>query len=321
MKTLPVKVFALLTALVCLWSQVRAAEMTFMPQWIPQSQFAGFYLAADKGYFAEEGLDIRFLHLTENNSEDTTRAAETGRADIVGCLLENAVEAREHGLHLVNIMQVLQQGSGLACVSRKPLRTAEDLNGMRVAWWKSLNLVYPLVIRRERAPETEWIEAVNGNNLFIYKAVDAVLVYTYSELPRLRLSMGDIPPENVLDFAADGWNIPGDGIYVTEAFYAAHRNELQAFVRAAKRGWAYARKHPEEALDATEHYRREAHLATNRMFQRMMLEEYLRLQVNPSTRRADFAPPTREQFEQCVRVLQRMGLLQTQVRYEEVFRP
>lgn len=313
--------FSVLAALFCLWPQARAAaEMTFMPQWIPQSQFAGFYLAESKGFFAEEGLNIRIRHISENQSEDTIRCAESGKADIVGCMLENAVEARERGLRLVNIMQVLQ-GNGLACVSRKPLRTAEDLNGLRVAWWKSLNPVYPLVISRERAPETEWIEAVNGNNLYIYKAVDAVLVYTYSELPRLRLSMGEIPQENVLDFSADGWAIPGDGIYVTEAFYEAHKSELRAFVRACKRGWEYARAHPEEALNATEQYRNKAHLATNRVFQRMMLEEYLRLQENPATGRADFALPTREQFEQCVHVLQRMGALHSDVRYEEVFRP
>lgn len=320
MSKLSAGVFAVLTALFSLWPQSPAAEITFMPQWVPQSQFAGFYLAESKGFFAEEGLNIRIRHISENQSEDTTRCAENGQADIVGCMLENALEARERGLRLVNIMQVLQ-GNGLACVSRKPLRTAEDLNGLRVAWWKSLNPVYPLVISRERAPQAEWIEAVNGNNLYIYKAVDAVMVYTYSELPRLRLSVGEIPQENILRFSADGWNIPEDGLYVTEAFYNAHRDELKAFVRACKRGWEYARKHPDEALIATEQYRREAHLATNRVFQRMMLEEYLRLQVNPATQRADFAPPAPEQFEQCVRVLQRMGLLHQPIRYEEVFRP
>lgn len=313
-------IFSILIAVALLWPQAQAAEMTFAPQWMPQSQFAGFYLAAEKGFFAEEGLHIRFRHLSENNSRDTTHLAESGKADIVGCLLETALEARDRGLRLVNIMQVSQQNA-LACVARKPLHSAEDLDGLRIARWKSLKPVCPLDIGSERAPKAEWIDAVNGNNLYIYNAVDAVVVYTYSELTRLRLSLGDIPQDHILRFSADGWNIPEDGIYVTEAFYNAHRAELQAFVRAAKRGWEYARRHPEEALNVTEHYRREAHLATNRVFQRLMLEEYLRLQVNPATQQADFAPPTRAQFEHCTRMLQRMGLLRTTIRYEEVFRP
>lgn len=46
------------------WAQ-DLEPFVFMPQWTAQAQFAGYYVALEKGFYAEEGLDVRIEHPSE----------------------------------------------------------------------------------------------------------------------------------------------------------------------------------------------------------------------------------------------------------------
>lgn len=43
-------------------SLLQAQRIVFTPQWLPQAQFAGYYVAQTKGFYLEEGLDVEFKH-------------------------------------------------------------------------------------------------------------------------------------------------------------------------------------------------------------------------------------------------------------------
>ena len=65
---------------------------------------------------------------------------------------------------------------------------------------------------------------------------------------------------------------------------------------------------------------RDYNVATSRTLQRMMLEEMLRLQVNPGTGVADYAPVSREVFESLNASLREMGYVKSIIKYEEMIR-
>ena len=53
-------------SLVCyflLWSYaLQAQRIVFTPQWTPQSQFAGYYVAQEKGFYQEAGIEVIIKH-------------------------------------------------------------------------------------------------------------------------------------------------------------------------------------------------------------------------------------------------------------------
>ncbi len=82
---------------------VRAEDVTLQLKWVTQAQFAGYYVAKDKGFYEEEGLDVTI----KPGGPDVAPAQVIagGGADVVIDWMPSALAAREKGLPLVNIAQ------------------------------------------------------------------------------------------------------------------------------------------------------------------------------------------------------------------------
>ena len=75
------KKILLLSLLSVLFVRSYAQQITFTPQWTPQSQFAGYYAALENGYYAEAGLDVTIKHPTASYS--SMNMLKDGRADVI----------------------------------------------------------------------------------------------------------------------------------------------------------------------------------------------------------------------------------------------
>ena len=75
---------------------------------------------------------------------------------------------------------------------------------------------------------------------------------------------------------------------MTRDYYNGHEEQAQRFARASKKGWEWAAAHPEETLDIVMKYVDREHIATNRVMQRLMLKEVLRLQVDRDSKKREF---------------------------------
>lgn len=306
----------LLTGL-CL--NVRAQEktkITFVPQWTPQAQFAGFYVAKEKGFYEDEGLDVVIEHITQQSTENVSDRLLSGSAQIVVQQLLQSIIARSDGKPLVNVMQITQE-SGLWCVGRGPLKQAEDLDGLTVGRWKAGYSEFCDIMEVNKGINVKWVPFINGINLLVFGAVDAILCYSYSEYISLQLTTGRIPDSHVLKFSEHGYDCPEDGLYVTEDYYKQNKDKVEAFVRASKKGWQYARDNREEALEITQEYLDEGKISTNRVMQRMMLDGYLELQVNPETGVADYARVNEKVFNDINGALLQTGYITRTVDYNE----
>ena len=248
-----------------------AQQMTFTPQWMPQSQFAGYYAALENGYYAEAGLDVSIMHPTASYS--SMNMLKDGTADIITAELIRAMMATDGEVRLVNLMQTTQH-STLVLLSRSgEVRQMADLAGRRVGTWRAGFSEIPHMIDDEQQLGIEWVQFTNPLNLYISGAIDAALAKSYNE--QVLFSMAGITPESVLRFADMGYDFPEDGLYVTEAFYKKHPEQCRLFAEASLKGWEWVRNHREEALAIVMKHVKAEKVPTNIYIQKWMLEAVL----------------------------------------------
>ena len=101
---------------VCGATASAAEKVTVQLKWLPQAQFAGYYVAQAKGYYKAEGLDVTIKPGGPDISPVQVIAGN--QADVVVNWMPDALAAREAGVPLVNIAQVFNQ-SGLMLTCKK----------------------------------------------------------------------------------------------------------------------------------------------------------------------------------------------------------
>lgn len=258
-------------------------KLTFMPNWLPQAQFAGYYIARIKGFYEEEGLDVTIRHLPQGSTYSVLDCLNEGAVDIISNLLITCMTGASKGYDLVNVLQTSQHGS-LVCVAQDSIGRLEDFAGRKVGIWRSGNGECAESAFMESNVKVNWIPFIRDINIFIFKAVDATLAYSYSEYLELLLCKGDIPENHVLRFSDYGYDFPEDGLYVKSSYLKENRETVEAFVRASKKGWEWAAEHKEEAVDLVWHYLKPFQTGTSKYYQSLMLDEVLRLQVKDGER-------------------------------------
>ena len=264
--------------LICLLSALfvsgRAQQITFAPQWAPQSQFAGYYAALENGYYAEAGLDVSIEHPT--NSYDSMSMLKDGIANVITAELIRAMMATDKEVRLVNLLQTTQH-STLVLVSRiEDVHQMADLAGRRVGTWRAGFSEIPYMIDDEQQLGIEWVHFINPLNLYISGAIDAALCKSYNE--QVFFYMAGITPASVLRFADMGFDFPEDGLYVTEAFYKKYPEQCRLFAEASRKGWEWVRNNREEALKVVMKHVKAAKVPTNVYNQKWMLEAVLQEQ-------------------------------------------
>ena len=263
---------------------VHAQRIVFTPQWTPQSQFAGFYVAQEKGFYKEAGVEVDFQHPSVSYSA-LNRLME-GSSDMITTQLTQAMIAIDRGIPMAHVLQTSQK-NGLVLLGRSDsIRTIEDLRKKKVGVWKAGFGELAYIMDAELRLGIKWIPFLEGTNLFISGAIDATLAMSYNEYLQIRVSgHEDKIPIRLSDI---GYDYPEDGLYVSLDFYRRYPEKVKAFVEASRKGWEWTHEHPEEALDIVMKWAEKEQVHTNRIFQRWMLEEILRLQCEEGERKPSF---------------------------------
>lgn len=301
----------------CMAVSAKAQEkMTLMPAWLPQSQFAGYYVALEKGFYADENIDLTIEHMGVNSSKPGIERIGSGEVDIIISHPIQALMARDYGLKVKNVLQVTQN-TGIMIVSHKKLDGPQSLNGQSIGRWKSGFSEICEICCLNNNLDVKWVPFLNGINLFMSGAIDATVVMKYNEYYSLVEAMGSIDPENVLWFADCGYDIPEDGLYVTEEYLAGHRDLVERFCRASMKGWNYCVEHKEECVDIVMDYMEKVGVKTNRYHQTVMLDGMIELLRNRETGRIDYAPIPQDKYDKLVRDLLKAHYIETPVSYSE----
>lgn len=242
--------------------------------WNHQSQFAGYYMALQKGFYERRGLQVTLLR--GGPDQEPVERMRRGEADAATTFLTGALLARNRGVPIVHLAQVVNR-SGLLLISwkGKGISKIEDLDGRRVSLWgDQWNTPY-LALFAARGIRPKIVPQNYSAELFLRGGVDACSAMHYNEYHTL-VQSGVDPEEMTLFFLKDyGLGVPEDGIYALEPFYRQHPDACRALAEASLEGWAAADETPEEALALVMDYARGAHVPTNAAHMRWMLQTIL----------------------------------------------
>jgi NitT/TauT family transport system substrate-binding protein len=238
-------------------------RVTLQLQWVTQSQFAGYYVAADKGLYHAEGLNVAIkVGAVEIVPQQVVAA---GGAQFGIAWLPKVLASREQGARLVNIAQVFQR-SGTLEISWKDsgIVRPDDWRGKKVGTWGFGNepelfaAMRKVGIDPNDPKQVTVVQQPFDMSLFLTRQVDAAQAMIYNEyaqvLEAVNPKTGQLfRPEDlhVIDFNEVGTAMLQDGIFVRDDWIAETKNQDIAlrFLRASMKGWVFCRDHHEECVN------------------------------------------------------------------------
>lgn len=265
-------------------SDVDAQQIVFTPQWLPQSQFAGYYVALEKGFYNEAGLDVVIEHTS--SSDNAQNRLREGKCNAITMNVFDAIFNIDQGMEVVNVLQTALH-TGLVIVPRNnDIKKLKDLSGKRVGIWRTHYYELSQIVNEDYDLNIEWIPFVQSVNLYISGAVDATMAMIYNEAYHIYASGF----ENVsfISLADYGYDFPEEGVYFTKEYYEKYPDKAKAFAEASRRGWEWTHEHPDEALDIVMKVIEKNNLPAGRQHQKWMLNEILRLQCDSISEKPTF---------------------------------
>ena len=224
-------------------------------KWVTQAQFAGYYVAAAKGYYKDEGLDVTILPGGPDIAPAQVIAG--GGADVVIDWMPSALAAREKGLALVNIAQPFKHsGLMLTCLKETGIATPADFADKTLGVWffgneyPFLSWMSQLGLKTDGSAGgvTVLKQGFNVDPL-LQKQAACISTMTYNEYGQV-LDAG-ISADDLITFKYEDMGVATleDGLYVLEANLAdpAFEAKMVKFVRASMKGWKDAEANPDEA--------------------------------------------------------------------------
>ncbi len=242
-----------------LWAGMAQAadEVTLQLKWVTQAQFAGYYVAKDKGFYDEEDLDVTIKPGGPDIAPAQVIAG--GGADVVLDWMPSALASREKGLALVNIAQPYKtSGMMLTCRKDAGVESPDDFAGKTLGVWffgneyPFLSWMSKLGLSTEGGEDgvTVLKQGFNVDPLLQGQAA-CISTMTYNEYWQV-IDAG-LKHEELIVFKYEDQGVATleDGMYVLEENLndPAFVDKMVRFVRASMKGWKYAEANPDEAAD------------------------------------------------------------------------
>ena len=294
-------------------SAQEAPPLVFTPQWTAQAQFAGYYVAEVKGFYREAGIKVQIVH--PSATQPAMSRLRENRCQATTLQLCQALEIVGDGMPLVNILQT-SMNNAMVIVAAKdedPLKH----KGARVGIWSVGFGQLAICMSIMDHLNYEFIRFAQNVNLFVSGALDATLAMSYNEYYQLIQAGIKVTDKNVYRFCDHGYNVQEDGVYMRRDYYEKHREQAHKFAQASRKGWEWAAQHPEETLDIVMQYVDRENIATNRIMQRLMLKEVLRLQIDRESKKREFRLRP-DMVRLASRLMYQNHMLSREVTYDEL---
>jgi NitT/TauT family transport system substrate-binding protein len=231
-------------------------NITLQLKWVEQAQFAGYYVAAAKGFYKAEGLNVTIKPGGPDVNPDQVLAG--GGADVVVDWMPSALASREKGLDIVNIAQVYEHsGLELTCRKDSGVKTPADLKGKTLGVWFFGN-EYPFLSWMDKlgytvsgpSPDVTMLKQGFNVDPLLQKQAACISTMSYNEYWQL-IEAGMKPSQLVVfKYQDEGVATLEDGLYVkgSELSDPAMVSKLARFLIASKEGWEYANTHQAETV-------------------------------------------------------------------------
>jgi len=215
--------------------------------WMDQFEFAGLYMAKEKGFYRHAGLDVTLKPFKQgvNISEDVAVGRTTYGIGYSSIIIERA-----KSLPIVAIGSMFQHSPLAIAVSKNSgINKIADLKNKKIMVTKNhtqdASILAMLTSQELKESDFHLIshsydisDLINGNT-------DAMLIYTTNEPFAIRERGIDTLIFNPKDY---GYDFYGDIVYTSQMQLQNHPKQTAAFYEATMRGWAYAFEHIDETI-------------------------------------------------------------------------
>lgn len=271
--------------------------------YIPNVQFAPLYVAIEKGYYRDAGLDISIDYSMENDNTVLVATNDIQFAVVSG---EQVLLARAQQMPVVYVMAWYQQYPvGIATKTSSGITSVADLKGKKLGlpglYGASYIGAIALLDSAGLKESDLTLDSIGFNQveMLITDNDDAVVVYSANEPVQLRKLGEDI----VLFKVSDAIDLVANGLITNEATLAEKPELVRAMVEATLKGITYAADHPEEAFEISKKYVTNLAEADQETQMQVLLESIKHWQAD----RPGYSEP--QAWENMQRILLQMGLL------------
>ena len=296
---------ALVAAAAALSVGAHAAEkVTVQLKWVPQAQFAGYYVAQAKGYYKDAGLDVTIKPGGTDVSPVQVLAGKS--ADVIVNWMPDALAARENGVPLVNIAQIFDKsGMMLTCKKASGVNSPKDLKGKTLGVWYGGN-EYPFLSWMGKLglqPGKDITVLKQGFNVDPLLQNQAACISTMIYNEYWQVVDAGVKESDLVTFFYEKEGVASleDGLYVLEsklkdpAFVA----RMGKFLKATLKGWNDAVKDPEGAAKAV--VAADMSGSSSVKVQKRQMENVAKLITNAGTPKIGYLEPAA--YERTVKVL------------------
>jgi len=231
-------------------------QISLRLSWIIEAHAAGYYVAVDKGYYANEGLNVKInlggidfppVKMVASGTDDF--GSESGGETII---LANSESIP------VKAIGVIQPGGAPAIISikRTGIEKPIDLEGKRVAvaFGKPAEYVYRALLKKENVDTNKIKESVFKFDItpLLNGSIDAFTGFKTNQpfvIKSKKDKWGNHYVPVVIDPQKYGIRTYGLTLFTSNKMIKEHPDTVRKFLRATLKGWEYAAQHPEEAID------------------------------------------------------------------------
>jgi NitT/TauT family transport system substrate-binding protein len=243
-------------------SSAALTPLKFQLQWVPQSQFAGYFAALDQGYYKDAGLDVSLLPGGPNINN--VQIVATGGADMGTAWLPNMLQSREGGTDLVSIAQIFQRsGTRMASFKDKNIIDAASMGGKKIGSWLGGNEpeLFAALTKAGLDPTKENVIKQNFDMSGLLNGdLDVAQAMIYNEYAQVLEAKNPDTGQlytaddlNVIDFndPSVGTAMLQDQIFATDKWLKTGNNADVAakFLEATDKGWIYCRDNAQKCVD------------------------------------------------------------------------
>lgn len=222
--------------------------------YVPDIQFAPLYVAIEKGFYANEGLDVSLDYSMEN---DNTVLVGTGDLTFAIVSGEQVLLARAQKLPVVYVMSWYHQYPiGIVTKTSSNIRTLADLRGRKIGlpglYGASYIGAMALLNSAGLSQNDVTLDSIGYNQVaaLIADKDDAVVIYNANE----PLQLGKQGVDYTLFKTSDAVDLVANGLITNEKTIQDHPELVQKMVKATLEGIQYTMDHPDEAFNISKKY-------------------------------------------------------------------
>lgn len=224
-------------------------EITVVLDWTPNTNHTGLYVAQEKGYFADKGLDVEIIMPGEAGAD---QLVASGKAEFGVSYQESVTEARIQDVPIVSIAAVIQHNtSGFASPKEKDITSPKDFEDKAYGGWGAPleKAVLSSLMQQENA-DVEKVEIVNMGDTDFFTAVkrDVDFAWVFYGWTGVEAELRDEEINMVyLTDYTDKLDYYTPVLATNEKMIEDNPDTVKRFLAAASNGYEFSIENPEEA--------------------------------------------------------------------------